>query len=72
VAEQSGPDLGHVTRRSSAVLTGCIMLPSTSFQPRKGGDMACVPGPLDIVLPENAFRSGISWSAQTTHRSYSS
>jgi hypothetical protein len=30
------------------VFVGCDMIRSTGFQPRKGGDMVCIRGPLGI------------------------
>jgi hypothetical protein len=41
-AEQSAKDGSNVVRSSSAVIAGCSVLLSASFQPRKGGDMACI------------------------------
>jgi hypothetical protein len=35
-----------VVRSSFVVLAGCGIIFPTSFQSRKGGDMACIRGPL--------------------------
>ena len=38
------------TRGSFAILAACGIIVSTSFQPCKGGDMACIRGPLEASL----------------------
>ena len=45
-AEQSVGGHKNVTRGSVSVFASYGIIPSTSLQPRKGGDMACVRGPL--------------------------
>jgi hypothetical protein len=46
VASQSGEGYRNVTRSSFVLLPDCGTIFPTSFQSRKGGDMACVRGPL--------------------------
>ena len=50
VANQSGEGCRHVVRSSLVVLAGCGIILPTSFQSRKGGDMACVRGPFGACV----------------------
>jgi hypothetical protein len=50
VANQSGEGCRNVVRSSFVVLAGCGIIRSTGFQPRKGGDMACIQGPLGAFV----------------------
>ena len=50
VANQSGEGRRNVVRNSFVVLAGCGIIRSTGFQPRQGGDMACVRGPLGACV----------------------
>jgi hypothetical protein len=50
VANQSGKDCRNLVRSSFVVLAGCGIIRSTGFQPCKGGDMACIRGPLGALM----------------------
>ena len=54
VAYQSGAGWRNVVRSGFVVLLGCGTIFRTSFQSRKGGDMACVRGPLDTLCQVRA------------------
>lgn len=57
VIEQSVDGARNVTRGSYAVLASSGTAPPASFQPCKGGDMACIRGPL-------VARSVVTYSPQ--------
>jgi hypothetical protein len=46
VADQSGQGCRKVIQSSFVVFADCSIISSASFQSCKGGDMACVRGPL--------------------------
>jgi uncharacterized DUF497 family protein len=48
---QSGRGCRNVVRIRFVVLAVYGIISSTTFQPRKGGDMACIRGPLGIRIP---------------------
>ena len=50
VANQSGEGRRNVVRNSLVVLAGRGIIRSTGFQPRQGGDMACIRGPLGACV----------------------
>jgi hypothetical protein len=59
---QSGRGCRNLVRSSFVVLAGCGMIFPTSLQSRKGGDMACVRGPLEGLLSASDANSA-PWRA---------
>ena len=50
VAYQSSEGRRNLARSSFVAFVGCGIIRSTGFQPCKGGDMACIRGPLGACV----------------------